>query len=106
MPLSRYISRLEDLAVPLTSSGDFAQMGRALIYSREDIRNGQFRYLTQRMLKVNPLPDYWPEEGRYIREDDLSPVAVAIILNCDANKIAHHQANPLGLTPAAAVIHQ
>ncbi|MGQ9632331.1 MAG: tetrahydromethanopterin S-methyltransferase subunit A [bacterium] len=39
------------------------------------------------MLKVNPHPDYPPEEGRYIRGNDFSPVAVAIILNCDADKI-------------------
>lgn len=41
------------------------------------------------MLKVNPHPDYPPEEGRYIRGNDFSPVAVAIILNCDADKIPH-----------------
>jgi tetrahydromethanopterin S-methyltransferase subunit A len=39
------------------------------------------------MLKVNPHSDYPPEEGRYIRGNDFSPVAVAIILNCDADKI-------------------
>ena len=39
------------------------------------------------MLKVKPHPDYPPEEGRYIRGNDNSPVAVAIILNCDADKI-------------------
>jgi len=39
------------------------------------------------MLKVNPHPDYPPEEGRYIRGNDFSPVAVAVILNCDADKI-------------------
>jgi tetrahydromethanopterin S-methyltransferase subunit A len=39
------------------------------------------------MLKVSPHPDYPPEEGRYIRGNDHSPVAVAIILNCDADKI-------------------
>jgi tetrahydromethanopterin S-methyltransferase subunit A len=39
------------------------------------------------MLKVNPHPDYPPEEGRYIRGNDFSPVAVAIILNRDADKI-------------------
>lgn len=41
------------------------------------------------MLKVNPHPDYPPEEGRYIRGNDFSPVAVAIILNRDADKIPH-----------------
>lgn len=39
------------------------------------------------MLKVNPHPDYPPEEGRYVRGNDFSPVAVAVILNCDADKI-------------------
>jgi tetrahydromethanopterin S-methyltransferase subunit A len=39
------------------------------------------------MLKVNPHPDYPPEEGRYVRGNDFSPVAVAIILACDADKI-------------------
>ena len=39
------------------------------------------------MLKVNPHPDYPPEEGRYIRGNDFSPVAVASGLNCDADKI-------------------
>ncbi|MCL5772170.1 MAG: tetrahydromethanopterin S-methyltransferase subunit A [Actinobacteria bacterium] len=39
------------------------------------------------MIKVKPHPDYPPEEGRYIRGNDASPVAVAIILNCEADKI-------------------
>ena len=39
------------------------------------------------MLKVDPHPDYPPEEGRYVRGNDFSPAAVAIILNCDADKI-------------------
>ena len=39
------------------------------------------------MLKVNPHPDYPPEEGRYLRGNDFSPVAVAIILNCEPEKI-------------------
>ncbi|HSF81960.1 MAG TPA: tetrahydromethanopterin S-methyltransferase subunit A [Anaerolineales bacterium] len=39
------------------------------------------------MLKVNPHPDYPPEEGRYIRGNDFSPVALALVLNCDADKI-------------------
>jgi 3-hydroxyisobutyrate dehydrogenase len=39
------------------------------------------------MLKVTPHPDYPPEEGRYVRGNDASPVAVAIILNHDADKI-------------------
>jgi len=32
--------------------------------------------------KVQPHPNYPPEEGRYIRGNDYSPVAVAVILNC------------------------
>jgi hypothetical protein len=40
-----------------------------------------------KMLKVDPHPDYPPEEGRYVRGNDFSPAAVAIILNCDADKI-------------------
>ena len=39
------------------------------------------------MLKTTPHPDYPPEDGRYIRGNDASPVAVAIILNQDADKI-------------------
>jgi tetrahydromethanopterin S-methyltransferase subunit A len=39
------------------------------------------------MLKVKPHPDYPPEEGRFIRGNDFSPVAVAIILHTDADKI-------------------
>lgn len=39
------------------------------------------------MLKVKPHPEYPPEEGRYVRGNDASPVAVAIVLNCDADKI-------------------
>ncbi len=39
------------------------------------------------MLKVKTNPDYPPEEGRYIRGADSSPVAVAIILCSDADKI-------------------
>jgi tetrahydromethanopterin S-methyltransferase subunit A len=37
--------------------------------------------------KVDPHPDYPPEEGRYLRGNDFSPVAVAIILNCDEDKV-------------------
>jgi thioredoxin type arsenate reductase len=39
------------------------------------------------MLKVKPHPAYPPEEGRYLRGNDYSPVAVAIVLNTDADKI-------------------
>jgi tetrahydromethanopterin S-methyltransferase subunit A len=40
------------------------------------------------MLKVPPHPAYPPEEGRFIRGNDFSPVAVAIVLNTDADKIS------------------
>jgi hypothetical protein len=36
---------------------------------------------------VSPHPEYPPKEDRCIRGNDFSPVAVAIILNCDADKI-------------------
>ncbi|PIU52878.1 MAG: hypothetical protein COS90_09160 [Deltaproteobacteria bacterium CG07_land_8_20_14_0_80_60_11] len=39
------------------------------------------------MLKVDPHPDYPPEDGRYLRGNDFSPIAVAIILNRDEDKI-------------------
>jgi len=39
------------------------------------------------MLKVNPHPEYPPEEGRYLRGNDYSPVAVAVILNCEPEKM-------------------
>ena len=39
------------------------------------------------MLKITPHPSYPPEDGRYLRGNDYSPVAVAIILNRDADKI-------------------
>ena len=39
------------------------------------------------MLKIKPTEDYPPEEGRYLRGNDFSPVAVAIILNQDEDKI-------------------
>jgi tetrahydromethanopterin S-methyltransferase subunit A len=39
------------------------------------------------MKKVNPQPDYPPEKGRYLRENDFSPVVVVIILNRDEDKI-------------------
>jgi len=45
------------------------------------------------MLKVKPHFEYPPEEGRYIRGNDNSPVAVAIILNCDADKIPYELEN-------------
>ena len=39
------------------------------------------------MVKKKAHPEYPPEEGRYMRGNDFSPVAVAIILNCDEDKI-------------------
>jgi tetrahydromethanopterin S-methyltransferase subunit A len=39
------------------------------------------------MLKIKPHDDYPPEDGRYLRGNDYSPVAVAVILNTDADKI-------------------
>ena len=43
--------------------------------------------MEESMLKVKPHPDYPPETGRYLRGNDASPVAVAIILCSDADKI-------------------
>ena len=37
--------------------------------------------------KGRPHPDYPSEEGRYLRGNDFSPVAVAIVLNTDEDKI-------------------
>ncbi len=39
------------------------------------------------MKKEKPHKDYPPEEGQYFRGNDFSPVAVAIILNSDQDKI-------------------
>ena len=39
------------------------------------------------MLKVEPASGYPPEEGRYLRGNDYSPVAVAVILIYDQEKI-------------------
>jgi len=39
------------------------------------------------MLKVKPTEDYPPEEGRYLRGNDYSPVAVAVILRWPAEEI-------------------
>lgn len=39
------------------------------------------------MLKVDPHPDYPPEEGRFLRGNDRSPVAVAIVLTTDGDKV-------------------
>ena len=48
------------------------------------------------MLKVKTHPNYPPEEGRYIRGSDASPVAVAIILCSDADKIPSEIENLVG----------
>jgi hypothetical protein len=47
------------------------------------------------MLKGAPYPDFPPEEGRYVRGNDASPVAVAIILNRDADKTPPEIENPV-----------
>jgi tetrahydromethanopterin S-methyltransferase subunit A len=39
------------------------------------------------MLKVEPASSYPPEEGRYLRGNDYSPVAVAVILIYDQERI-------------------
>lgn len=39
------------------------------------------------MLKVDPHPDYPPEEGRYLRGNDRSPVVVVVVLNHPEDKI-------------------
>ena len=39
------------------------------------------------MLKVDPHPDYPPEEGRYLRGNDRSPAVVVVILNDPGDKI-------------------
>ncbi len=39
------------------------------------------------MLKVAPHPDYPPEEGRYLRGNDASPVVVVIVLNRKEDEI-------------------
>ena len=39
------------------------------------------------MLKVQPHPEYPPEEGRYLRGNDYSPAIVVIILTTDAEEI-------------------
>jgi len=39
------------------------------------------------MLKVKPHEDYPPEEGRYVRGNDFSPVVVVIVLNRNEDEI-------------------
>src|ERR1035437_482243 len=39
------------------------------------------------MLKTTPHPNYPAEDGRYIRGNDASPVALAVVLNTDEDKI-------------------
>ena len=39
------------------------------------------------MLKVDPHPDYPPEEGRYLRGNNRSPAVVVVILNDPGDKI-------------------
>jgi tetrahydromethanopterin S-methyltransferase subunit A len=45
------------------------------------------------LLKIDPHPDYPPEDGRYLRGNDFSPVAVAIILNTDEDQIPRELEN-------------
>lgn len=45
------------------------------------------RVIGYEMLKVEPPPDYPPEEGRYLRGNDYSPVAVVAILDTADEKI-------------------
>ncbi len=58
------------------------------------------------MLKGDPHPDYPPEDGRYLRGNDFSPVAVAIILNCDEDKIPPDLENLIraGIKTRAAIL--
>jgi len=53
--------------------------------TREDA--GRAANSGQGMLKTRPHPDYPPENGRYVRGNDYSPAAVAIVLNADEDKI-------------------
>ncbi len=39
------------------------------------------------MLKVDPHPDYPPEDGRYLRGNDRSPVVVVVVLNRPEDEI-------------------
>lgn len=57
------------------------------------------------MPKVDPHLDYPPEDGRYLRGNDFSPVAVAIILNCDGDKIPSELENLIraGIETGAAL---
>jgi tetrahydromethanopterin S-methyltransferase subunit A len=57
------------------------------------------------MLKVEPASSYPPEEGRYLRGNDYSPVAVAVILIYDQEKIPPDIENlvRIGLESGAAL---
>lgn len=57
------------------------------------------------MLKVDPHPDYPSEDGRYLRGNDFSPVAVAIILTRDEDKIPQEIENlvRIGIETGAAL---
>ena len=57
------------------------------------------------MLKVDPHPDYPPEEGRYLRGNDRSPVAVVVILNHPDDKIPRdiEQLVRVGIEAGAAI---
>jgi tetrahydromethanopterin S-methyltransferase subunit A len=57
------------------------------------------------MLKVEPASSYPPEEGRYLRGNDYSPVAVAVILIYDQERIPPDIENlvQVGLESGAAL---
>jgi tetrahydromethanopterin S-methyltransferase subunit A len=57
------------------------------------------------MLKVDPHPDYPPEDGRYLRGNDRSPVVVVVVLNHAEDKIPQEieQLVRVGLEAGAAL---
>lgn len=57
------------------------------------------------MLKVDPHPDYPPEEGRYLRGNDRSPVVVVVVLNHAEDRIPRdiEQLVRVGLEAGAAL---
>jgi len=57
------------------------------------------------LLKVKPHPEYPIEKGRYLRGNDYSPVALAVILNTDEDKIPReiNEMVKLGIESGAAL---
>ena len=43
--------------------------------------------IENKIIKIKPHPDYPCEDGRFVRGNDYSPVAVAIILICEPEKM-------------------